>query len=131
MEVCLYFLKKNENEEINIAAFQGLSYIVFRFRKIDFKAVLPFIKRFSKYSITGCENIYAESLLEDIAIVIPKLRKKVISLLKKSPVFFLVLWFVNYIIAKNKPKDQIKLEKILKLHLNNLKRKKLKYNFDF
>ncbi|ABV74894.1 hypothetical protein A1C_03020 [Rickettsia akari str. Hartford] len=39
LEVCLYFLRKNENEEINIAAFTGLTYIIFRFRKIEFKNV--------------------------------------------------------------------------------------------
>nr|WP_253307905.1 hypothetical protein [Rickettsia endosymbiont of Ceutorhynchus assimilis] len=128
LEVCLYFLKKNESEEINIAAFQGLSYIVIRFKKIDFKAILPFIRRFSKYSTVGCEHIYAESLLDDIAIIIPKLRKKVIFLLKKSPIFSLGLRFINYIITKNKKKDQIKLEKMLKLYVNNLKREKIKYN---
>ncbi|MFY9589706.1 hypothetical protein [Rickettsia endosymbiont of Halotydeus destructor] len=72
--------------------------------------------------------LYAESLLDNIAIMIPKLLKKVISLLKKSPISFVGLSFVNYIITKNKPKDQIKLEKILKLYVNNLKRQNIKYN---
>lgn len=132
LEVCLYFLKNNESKEINIAAFQGLSYIVIRFKKIDFKAILLFIGRFSKYSIKWGEPIYAESLLEDIAIVIPKLRIKATTFLKKYSYAHLISsTFVNYIIAKNKPKDQIKLEKILKLNLINLKRKKLKYDLNF
>lgn len=127
LEVCLYFLKKNESEEINIAAFQGLSYIVIRFRKIDFKAILPFIRRFSKYSTAGCEHIYAESLLDNIAIMIPKLRIKAITFLKKYA-YSLDLQSVNYIMTKNKKKDQIKLEKMLKLYVNNLERAKIKYN---
>ncbi|HJD67974.1 MAG TPA: hypothetical protein LFV66_06020 [Rickettsia endosymbiont of Bembidion lapponicum] len=132
LEVCLYFLKKNESKEINIAAFQGLSYVVVRFKKIDFKAILPFIGKFSKYSIKWGEPIYAESLLENIAIVIPKLRIKAITFLKKYSYSHLrTSSFINYIITKNKPKDQIKLEKILKLNVNNLKKVKLKYNLNF
>ncbi|MFP3011557.1 MAG: hypothetical protein ACEY3D_00675 [Rickettsia sp.] len=135
LEVCLYFLKKNESEEINIAAFKGLTYIVFRFRKIEFKTVLPFIRKYLSYSMgmgTKCEYLYAESLLQDIAIVIPKLRIKAITFLKKySYIHLISSTFVNYVIAKNKPKNQIKLEKILKLNVNNLKREKIKYNFDF
>ncbi|WP_228368728.1 hypothetical protein [Rickettsia bellii] len=132
LEVCLYFLRKNESEKINIAAFQGLTYIVFRFRKINFKAILPFIGRFSRYSTERCEWIYTESLLEDIAIVIPKLRIKAITFLKKYSYSHLrTSSFINYIITKNKPKDQIKLEKILKLNVNNLKKVKLKYNLNF
>ncbi|MCC8467621.1 MAG: hypothetical protein LN589_02780 [Rickettsia endosymbiont of Eriopis connexa] len=46
LEICLYFLKRNESNEINIAVFQGLSYILLRFQKIDFDIVLPFIKKF-------------------------------------------------------------------------------------
>lgn len=76
--------------------------------------------------------IYTESLLEDIAIVIPKLRIKAITFLKKySYSDSRTSSFINYIITKNKPKDQIKLEKILKLNVNNLKKVKLKYNLNF
>ncbi|GAA5252614.1 hypothetical protein [Candidatus Rickettsia kedanie] len=129
LEVYVYFLRKNESEEINIAAFKGLTYIVFRFRTIKFKNVLPFIRKYVSYSMgmgTKCEYLYAASLLQD---VIPKLRMKAITFLKKySYVHLIASTFVNYVITKNKPRDQIKLEKILKLHLNNLKRIKIQYN---
>ncbi|KDO03274.1 hypothetical protein REISMN_02460 [Rickettsia tamurae subsp. buchneri] len=35
---------------------------------------------------------------------------------------------IEYIMTKNKPKNQIKLEKMLKLYVNNLKRQKIKLN---
>ncbi|HJD60017.1 MAG TPA: hypothetical protein LFW20_05135 [Rickettsia endosymbiont of Omalisus fontisbellaquei] len=76
LEVCLYFLQE-ENEDIYIAAFQGLNYIVIRFQKINFYVILPLIKKFLKLAESRvCD--YAEALLVDIAIMIPELREKVI-----------------------------------------------------
>ncbi|KJV80994.1 hypothetical protein RHORCCE3_0173 [Rickettsia hoogstraalii str. RCCE3] len=115
LEVCLYFLRKNESEEINIAAFKGLTYIVFRFRKIEFKTVLPFIRKYLSYSMgmgTKCEYLYAESLLQDIAIVIPKLRMKAITFLKKySYVHLIASTFVNYVITKINQKIKLNSRK--------------------
>ncbi|MCC8406616.1 MAG: hypothetical protein LN560_03265 [Rickettsia endosymbiont of Sceptobius lativentris] len=135
LEVCLYFLKKNESEKINIVAFDGLAYILFRFRKIDFKTVLPFIRKYLSYSMMRTrmsEWMAARYLLANIVIMIPKLRVKIIPLLKKHCAVYLETpSFIEYIMTKNKQKDQLKLEKMLKLYLNNFERKKIKYNLNF
>lgn len=66
--------------------------------------------------------------MQDIAIVIPKLRIKAILLLKRYAYSLGPISFINYIMTKNKQKDQIKLKKMLKLYLNNFEREKIKYN---
>ncbi|WP_069201607.1 hypothetical protein [Rickettsia felis] len=48
LEVCLYFIQKEENEDVYIAAFQGLNYVVIRFQKIDFDLIIPLIKKIFK-----------------------------------------------------------------------------------
>ncbi len=48
LEVCRYFLEKKESEQIHKTVFQGLSYIVIRFQKINFDITFPFIKKFIK-----------------------------------------------------------------------------------
>lgn len=68
-------------------------------------------------------------LSADIVIMIPKLRLKTMPLLKKHCAVYLENpSFIEYIVTKNKPKDQVKLEKMLKLYVNNLERQKIKYN---
>lgn len=128
----MYFLKKNESKKINTTAFEGLSYIVVRFQKINFKVVLPLIKKYLRYSMIGTrtsEWMSARYLLADIVTMIPKLRLKTISLLKKDCAVYLKHpSFISYIMTKNKPEDQIKLEKMLKLYINNLERQKIKLN---
>ncbi|XVN43832.1 MAG: hypothetical protein RCG16_06315 [Rickettsia hoogstraalii] len=79
MFACI-FLKK-ESEQIHKTAFQGLSYIIIRFKKIDFDIILSFIKKFIILEEI-CVYIYTESLLADIAIMIPELKGKVIPLKK-------------------------------------------------
>ncbi|MGX6959839.1 MAG: hypothetical protein ACIPMY_00985 [Rickettsia endosymbiont of Pentastiridius leporinus] len=130
LEVCLYFLKKNESKKINTAAFQGLVYLIARFEKIEFRTLLPFIRKYLKHSYIGSDPWWdARDLLSRIVIMIPKLRVKIIPLLKKHYAVYLEApSTLEYIMIKNKPKDQIKLEKMLKLYVNNLKRQKSKYN---
>ncbi len=55
LEICLYFLKKNESTEINSVAFVGLTYIIARFQKIELKAILPFITKYLKHSSIGSD----------------------------------------------------------------------------
>ncbi|WP_342270353.1 hypothetical protein [Rickettsia endosymbiont of Orchestes rusci] len=130
LEICLYFLKKNESIKINTAAVVGLTYIIARFQKIKLKAILPFITKHLKHSSIGSDLWWdARSLLGNIVIMIPKLRIKIIPLLKKYySVQLKTPSVIEYIMTKNKKKDQIKLEKMLKLYVNNLKREKIKYN---
>ena len=130
LEICLYFLKKNESTEINSAAFVGLTYIIARFQKIELKAILPFITKYLKHSSIGSDLwMDARSLLGNIVTMIPKLRIQIIPLLKKYySVHLKTPSIIEYIMTKNKPKNQIKLEKMLKLYVNNLKRQKIKLN---
>ncbi len=61
--------------------------------------------------------------------MIPKLRIKIIPLLKKYySVQLKTPSVIEYIMTKNKQKDQVKLEKMLKLYVNNLERQKIKLN---
>ncbi len=61
---------------------------------------------------TKCEYLYAESLLQDIAIVIPKLRMKAITFLKKySYVHLIASTFVNYVITKINQKIKLNSRK--------------------
>ncbi|MFP3013125.1 MAG: hypothetical protein ACEY3D_09695 [Rickettsia sp.] len=76
-------MKKKESEQIHKTVFQGLSYIVIRFQKINFDITLPFIKKFIKLD-KSCVHIYTGSFLVNIAIMIPELRKKVMPFLKKA-----------------------------------------------
>ncbi|WP_156147410.1 hypothetical protein [Rickettsia endosymbiont of Ixodes pacificus] len=72
LEICLYFLKKNESTEINSAAFVGLTYIIARFQKIELKAILPFITKYLKHSSIGSDLwMDARSLLGNIVTMIP------------------------------------------------------------
>ena len=122
--------KKNESIKINTAAFVGLTYIIARYQKIKLKAILPFITKYLKHSSIGSDLWWdARSLLGNIVIMIPTLRIKIIPLLKKYySVQLKTPSVIEYIMTKNKQKDQIKLEKMLKLYVNNLERQKIKLN---
>lgn len=87
--ICLDFLQKDECEELNIAAIQGLIYLVMRFEQIELHLLEPIFLKFldaangeiigSKY---GGELIYIESLLVDIAYYIPALKPQAIEMLR-------------------------------------------------
>lgn len=130
LERCLYLLKKNESEKINRAAFDGLIYIIARFQKIELRTTLPLITKYLKYSSLGSSLwMDARHLLGKIVIMIPKLRVKTMPLLKKHYAVYLETpSIIEYVMTKNKPRDQIKLKKMLKLYVNNLERQKIKYN---
>ena len=61
---------------------QGLTYLLMRFGKIDFDTILPFIKKYlaSKDSEEDERYIFAESILADIAIIMPDLKDQAVLL---------------------------------------------------
>ncbi|WCR56707.1 hypothetical protein [Rickettsia asembonensis] len=68
LEACRYFLEKKESEQIYKTVFQGLSYIVIRFQKINFDIILPFIKKFIKLD-KSCVHIYTGSFLVNMEVL--------------------------------------------------------------
>lgn len=90
----MHFLQKNESEDINIVAFQGLTYLVFRFEKIDFDKIFPYIRKF--LDSDSCEYTYAESILANIAITIPALKQKVIPILEEIESGYLELYKLKH-----------------------------------
>lgn len=77
-KMCINYLKENDSD-INIAAIQGLIYLIMRFKKINLEEIKPILKHY--ISLEDCRGVYAESLLRNISEVIPKLRNKALATL--------------------------------------------------
>lgn len=83
-EACLKILaqKEQNSDNTNIAVLNGLTYVVMRFKKINFDKLLPLLLKFLPPE-EEIGNVYAEGLLADIALFIPELKKQSVAILKQ------------------------------------------------